>query len=120
MALKSVFNLSILLFLLFASRARGDNVKADVADAIKGLNKRTRFARGLQDQCVDVYEDLEKRARQAGNDFLHNHVANWHHVQNQVAFELLARRFTRSLVRSLVRPHRSLVRFRSCGQGFFC
>ena len=50
--------------------AYGDSSEASVNEALKGLNKRSRFARGLQDQCVDVYEDLEQRARKAGQDFL--------------------------------------------------
>jgi len=80
---------AILLLGLFAlwwpiqSATPVDQVSVDVAQALKGLTKKTRFARGLQDQCVDVYEDLEQRARKAGTDFLHNHVANWHHVKNQ-------------------------------------
>jgi len=63
--------------------AYGDSSEASVNEALKGLNKRSRFARGLQDQCVDVYEDLEQRARKAGQDFLHNDVNNWHRVKNQ-------------------------------------
>jgi len=77
-----------------ASQADGEQAKANVAEAIQNL-KRTRFARGLQNQCVDVYDDLEQRARKAGTDFLHNHVANWHHVQNQDRrFDTLSKELT--------------------------
>lgn len=60
-----------------------EGTEPDVEAAVKGLTKKTRFARGLQDQCIDVYEDLEQRARKAGTDFLHNDISNWHHVKNQ-------------------------------------
>ena len=60
------------------------DAKTSVSVAIKGLDKKTRFARGLQNQCVDAFDSLEQRARKAGTDFLHNHVNNWHHVKNQV------------------------------------
>merc|ERR1719370_511315 len=71
------------------------DAKTSVSVAIKGLDKKTRFARGLQNQCVDAFDSLEQRARKAGTDFLHNHVNNWHHVKNQDRrFDLLSKAVT--------------------------
>ena len=83
MLLRVALPLALVFFGSFSS-VFAEDPKTSVSQALKGLNQKTRFARGLEDQCVDVYEDLEMRARKAGQDYLHNDVANWHHVKNQV------------------------------------
>jgi len=80
--LRVALPLALVFFGSFSS-VFAEDPKTSVSQALKGLNQKTRFARGLEDQCVDVYEDLEMRARKAGQDYLHNDVANWHHVKNQ-------------------------------------